>query len=580
MKLNVLPFLFPDAVGLDIETRSVGETPDPWQDSISTIQIDIPGDDTYVLTKNFEKVTPLLVDPHVMKIAHNFAFDSKFLEHNLGVRILNVFDTFLAERILTAGKQERASLEAVARRRLSVSLKKEIRKLFGRRRDLTDEMLQYAAQDAAVLFPIYQQQVKELEREGLSFVAELENQLSLVVGKMELNGIKFDQKQWECILVEETKLRDEAALLAAKALEVPFHQMGLFGEESYGVNFNSRDSVLHLLKKQGVSLPDYQAKTLETYLRRHPNCESIKHILDYKEHEKRLTWDYPKYINSITGRIHPDINQIGARTGRFAFSNPNLQQVPKLGSFRKLFIAEEGYQLITADYSQIELRILAEITNDKNMIEAFQSGRDFHQATAELIAKELGTEPNRALGKGCNFAVVYGSTAKSRAAATGMPVSTWQTIYKAFFSTYSALEPWYKEAFSSLITKGYTKTISGRKRWFPELNSTNSHKYRNISRNTPIQGSALDIMKLALVYIDKALENYDAKLVHTIHDEVVVEVIDNQKEIVKQVAQKEMIRAGEYFLKQVPVVIDVTGGDYWGAKGESKWETHQKKNDF
>lgn len=565
MKKDELPGSFPKVVGFDIETYGSGGSPDPYHDKIATVQVAVPGDDTYVLTKDFQRVVPLLTDKSVTKIIHNVAFDTKFMEHNFGKRTVNVFDTFLAERVLTAGGYESGALKAVAQRRLNIELDKGVRARFAQGYRLTQKMLEYAAQDAAVLFPIYQQQVKELEREGLTFIVDLESELALTVGRIELAGIGFDSSQWETVLKEERELRDKMYRQVVEALQITFYQSDLFGEFTCNVNLNSRDAVLELLRKQGIDLPNYQAATLEHYLWDNPTCDVIRYILEYKEHEKRLSWNYPQHVNPITGRIHADIRQIGARTGRFSFRNPNLQQVPKLKSFRKMFVADDGY-LITADYSQIELRVLAEVANDKNMIQAFQHGKDFHQITAELIAAALGGKPDRAQGKGCNFAAVYGSSAKSQAAATGMPVSAWKKIYKAYFSTYSSLRPWYKKAFSSLVENGYTTTIAGRKRWFPELDPSDPGKYRNISRNTPIQGGALDVMKLALIYVDKAIENYDAKIVHTVHDEMVIET--TQVDTVKDLIVQAMVEAGEYFLKKVPVTVDINIGRHWGGSDE------------
>jgi len=566
MKLNCLPFSFPTIISLDIETQwAIDGEPDPYRDSILTVQIDVPGDNTYVLTKDFERVKSVLTDKSTIVIIHNASFDSKFLLHHLDIKIANVFDTMLAERILLAGKYESASLEAVALRRLGIRLNKEVRKKF-KKGQLTDEMINYAAQDATVLYPIYKQQIQELQEEDLIEVAKLENNLAPVIGRMELNGIGFDQKQWNIVLKEEQILRDNAYKDVIELLEMDFYQNDLFGGfTTCEVNLNSHDQVLELLKKQGIDLPDYRTDTLELYLRRNPNYHILECILSYKEHEKRLSWDYAKHINPITGRIHPNINQIGARTGRFAFSNPNLQQVPKLNSFRKMFVAEQGYKLITADYSQIELRVLAEVANDKVMIKSFKAGVDFHQATADIIAKALGTKPDRALGKGCNFAAIYGSSASSLASSTGVSARKWKEILKAYFNTYSALEPWYNESFEGLVKNGFTRTISGRKRRFPELNQTNSHKYRNISRNTPIQGGALDIMKLALVRVDKALEPYNARLVHTVHDELIAEVIDEDVDKIKKIVEEEMIQAGQYFLKKVPIEVDVKISKSWGG---------------
>ena len=136
-------------------------------------------------------------------------------------------------------------------------------------------------------------------------------------------------------------------------------------------------------------------------------------------------------------------------------------------------------------------------------------------------------------------------------------------ILKSYFDTYPALNPWYEKSFSNLVKNGYCETLSGRKRWFPELDLTNSNKYRNISRNTPIQGGALDIIKLALVYVDKAIKGYDARIVHTIHDEILIEVATRQANEIKDIVYQEMIRAGNYFLKEVPVEVDIKIGSFW-----------------
>ena len=563
LKINCLPSDFPTVVSFDIETEvGFDGKSDPHRDPIVTIQVDVPNDDTYILTENFERIVSLLEDDTIVKLAHNVSFDVKFILHNLRAHTANVFDTFLVERVLTAGEQKSCSLESVAGRRLGKILNKSLQTKF-QKGQLTDKHLKYAAQDAAVLYPIYKQQIKELREKDLVFVVELENQLAPVVGSIELYGIRFDSAQWENILESEREQRDNLYEKIVKDLGVPY-QNGLFGSFDSNLNLNSRLQVLDLLAKQGINLPNYQALTLKKYTQSHPDCEVLQDILEYKKHEKRISWDYPKYVNPKTGRIHPNIHQLGARSGRLAFSDPNLQQVPKQDSFRKLFIPEESYCLITADYSQIELRTLAEEADDKAMIEAFKEGRDFHQTTAELIANNLGTTPDRYLGKTCNFAAVYGSSAEGLSALTGIPSDKWRDILRAYFDTYSGLELWYDKAFKDLVQNGYTKTLAGRKRWFPELDSSNAYKYKRIARNSPIQGGAQDIIKKSLVLVHDALKNYDARTVHTVHDEIVIESVRKQAKEVAEIVKREMIRAGEYFLKQVPIVVHLSIGEYWG----------------
>ena len=562
MKINQIPINLPKYIGLDIETQwAYDNEPDPYRDLILTIQLFVPGDDTYILTNDFTRLQSILENEAVVFVIHNASFDSKFILHQLGIEIKNVFDTLQAERILTAGKQESSSLESVAQRRLGIQLNKSARRKF-HKNQIDNDLLEYAVRDAEVLIPIYEQQQEELKQEGLEFVADLENRLSLVVGKIELNGIGFDIQQWNSVLKEERETRDKVYREIVTEFGMP-SQVDLFGDFHCDLNLNSRSSVLGLLRKKGIYLEDYRKDTLVRYLRQYPGCTILTKLLEYKEHEKRLSWDYPKYINPKTNRIHPNISQIGARTGRFAFSNPNLQQVPREESFRKMFIAEKGNMLITADYSQIELRVLAEEAGDKAMIAAFKSGVDFHQRTAELIAQNLHTRPDRAFGKNCNFAAIYGSSAEGLAASTGIPVKEWRKILKSYFNAYPALNPWYEKSFSNLIKNGYCTTLSGRKRWFPELDPTNPNKYRNISRNTPIQGGALDIIKLALIYVDKAIKGYDARIVHTIHDEILVEVEESQAEKAAKIVQQSMVEAGQFFLKQVPVEVDIQIASYW-----------------
>src|SRR3990172_12362817 len=370
-------------ISLDLEATSL----DPHQAKLILFQLATPGQ-AYLFDARHLDLRPfqaVLGDEKILKIAQNAKFDYGMLKELAGVEIVNLFDTMLAERILTCGltKLGDLSLLALARKYLELELKKEVRETFfaGHLRDFTKKQLDYAATDVLVLFPIYEAQKSRLQREHLDKIASLEFKLVPVVSEMELRGFLIDVERWRHAIEDYRRKAQEVDRKMQEELR-PYSratQKDLFGNHANVVNLNSPSQIMEAFRRVGLDLPS----TGEEILARHEH-PLAKIILEYREYEKIISAfgdDLLAKINPKTGRIHPDYMQIGADTGRFACSNPNLQQIPTDSLFRSCFIASPDHKLVVADYSQIELRIMAELSEDPVFMKAFKEHKDFHTLT-------------------------------------------------------------------------------------------------------------------------------------------------------------------------------------------------------
>ncbi|MDP2735704.1 MAG: DNA polymerase A family protein, partial [bacterium] len=302
-----------------------------------------------------------------------------------------------------------------------------------------------------------------------------------------------------------------------------------------------------------------------------------KLLLEYRGYEKIITSfgeNLLSKINPKTGRVHPDYMQIGADTGRFACSNPNLQQIPSESLFRECFIASPGYQLVIADYSQIELRLMAELSGDAVFVGAFKEDQDLHTLTASQmfgIPIDQVSKEKRFQAKSINFGLMYGRGARSLAVQLGVSEDEALKLLQKYFSRYGKVRDWLNQASKEAVRLGYSRTLGGRKRYYPKINPGDPGAERQISyierqgKNTPIQGASADMTKYALVYIRERLrkEGLDATPIHTVHDEIVVEARADQAKKTAKLLEEEMMRAGERFLKKVPVKVDAVVSDIW-----------------
>ncbi|MGH2388539.1 MAG: DNA polymerase, partial [Chloroflexota bacterium] len=555
-------------VAVDTETTGL----DPFADNALLLVQIATRDHAYLVDARRVDPRPLrrvLEDHKMLKLLQNAKFDYKMLRYQAGIGMRNMYDTMLAERVLTAGISREIGLAKLALKYTGLTLDKAIRSSFiDKTGAFSSDQLRYAARDAQVLFTIYAAQRDQLKRERLREVALLEFKTVVAVSEMELAGCLIDKDRWRGIIDAATAERDRVAQELGELLADAIPQMSLFGGPA--INLNSNAQLIETFKRMGIDLPDTMEGTLSRY--DHP---AIKKLLEYRGFEKMISAFGEKFLDLIhakTGRIHPDFNQLGADTGRFSCTNPNIQQIPATSDFRSCFISAPGYKLITCDYSQAELRILAQLSEDPAFVEAFQSGGDLHQLTASQmyqVPPDQVTKQQRGAAKVINFGLAYGRGPAALGVQLGVSTEEARALIDQYFKAYAGIQRWLDRAGRDAVRKGYSSTMLGRKRYYPPLDRDDidfNKKRSGIERqgkNSPIQGSNADMTKFALIGITEALQDYDARVVNTVHDEIVVEAREDQAEVVCKIVEQEMIKAGERIISLVPIVADAKIADYW-----------------
>ncbi|MGQ0763576.1 MAG: DNA polymerase [Acidobacteriota bacterium] len=557
-------------VGLDTETTDL----DPYVSRLRLIQL-ATSENVFIVDldkfsgfdlKQSDELAPLrrlITSARPIKIAHNAKFDAKFIKHNFGVDIGGLFDTLLASQLVSAGDiEERHGLEAIAGRYLNEAVDKSER-LSNWEFELSESQLQYAARDAAVLIPLREKLFERLMSLGLKDCAKLEFDCVMPVVDIELTGFYMNKHRWleQLAIVEER--RGELANELQEMLGEGAAQASLFGPPRANINLDSQQQVTEALNRLGIPLPDSTRNwKLQPLALQYP---VVAKLLDYRTMQKALTsygQNMVELINPKTGRLHADFRQIGAPTGRFACTNPNIQQVPHAAEYRRCFTGyPEGRQLIIADYSQIELRILAEFSGDEAFTNAFKSGADLHRVTAAQVfgvGEDQVTKEQRDFAKRLNFGVVYGIGAQRFSLMTGLGVPEAENVLRRYFSTYRGLDTYLRESANRAVDEKQARTGSGRLVRFnydPSDRQQISMTQRN-GKNAPIQGTSADILKRALRLLNDELGDTSAKIVNIIHDEIVVEVNEGEAESVAAKVERAMISAGEEYVHSVPVTVE------------------------
>ena len=339
-------------------------------------------------------------------------------------------------------------------------------------------------------------------------------------------------------------------------------QLGVVLYEKLGLSSN---------QKKGKTGYSTDAQTLEEMRGESP---IIDDILEYRQ-VTQLKSTYTTALTAVADenhRIHTDFKQALTATGRLSSAEPNLQNIPiktKLGrEMRRFFVADDGYTLVDADYSQIELRLLAHISDDYTMKEAFLANEDIHKKTAAAvfgIPEEYVNEQMRKRAKAVNFGIVYGISGFSLSKDIGTTVSEATKYIKNYLMNYPSIDRYLEDVVKEASEKGYTTTILGRRRYIPELKSPKAPLRafgKRVAMNSPIQGSAADIMKIAMINVRNALDSkgLDARIVMQVHDELIVEVKDDQAELCREIVKNEMEKAIEI---SIPLTVDVTSGKNW-----------------
>jgi DNA polymerase I-like protein with 3'-5' exonuclease and polymerase domains len=565
-------------VGLDTETTDL----DPYTSRLRLVQLATP-DRVYIVdfdrfgdgdTRCSDALAPLrrlLAAPRPIKIAHNAKFDAKFIKHNLGVDLGGLFDTLLASQLVGAGDiEERHGLETVAGRYLNELVDKTER-LSNWDLELTTAQLEYAARDAAVLLPLREKLIERLKSESLVKCAQLEFECVMPVVDIELAGFFMHKDRWLDQLGIVEKRRAELAEQLQEVLAEESQQGSLFGgPQREDINLDSQQQLTKALNRLGIPLPESTRNwKLQPLAAQYP---VIATLLEYRTVQKALTsygTNMIDMINPVTKRLHADFRQIGAPTGRFACTNPNIQQVPHAVEYRRCFSGHPaGRKLVIADYSQIELRILAEFSGDRGFMDAFNSGADLHRVTASQVfnaSLDQVTKEQRDFAKRLNFGVVYGIGAQRFALMTGLSVSEAENVLRRYFGTYRELDTYLRDAANRAVSDRMARTGSGRLvrfRYDENDRQQISMTQRN-GKNTPIQGTSADILKRALRLLKDELAETNAQIVNIIHDEIVVEADADEAQDVAAKVERIMCAAGQEYLKTVPVKVETEIADEW-----------------
>ncbi|MGH8905504.1 MAG: DNA polymerase [Egibacteraceae bacterium] len=560
-------------VAIDTETSGW----DPLRDALLCVQL-CAGPDLPVLVLDTAGVDPgvlqpLLADPCVLKVFHHGAFDLRFLA-GVGLRVTRVADTMLAQQLLDGGAKTASGngLAQIAAFRLGVSLDKSIRGTVWVPGRLTSAQLEYAADDAAATWGVFDQQWRELVGHGLTRVAQLEFAALPVLADLQLRGVAFDADRWRRLVggLERDLPALKDAAQAALISETSPHN--LFGPEP--VNLDSPEQVREALVRLGVEV----TTTREVALRDFAGHPGVDALLAYRQVSKvTSSWggDWAdRAAHPGTGRIHPDWRQI-VGAGRIACSDPSLHQIPKDARYRCCFGGAPGRMLVVADYSQQELRILAAVSEDEGLAEVFHGGGDLHRATAAMVfgqPEDAVLPAQRAAAKALNFGLMYGMGAPGFARATRMSLAQAQAVMDRYFAAFPRVAEWLAAAEAVARRTGRARTPLGRIRKFD-----GDQHLSTLARNAPIQGAGADMIKLALAEVDRRLAaafgspaRGQPAAAHgpvlVVHDELVVEVPAERAEEGCALVVGGMLDAAREILGDVPPAVDVALRPRWGPE--------------
>ncbi|MBN1665524.1 MAG: DNA polymerase I [Anaerolineales bacterium] len=527
-----------------------------------------------------EALRPALTDPKIAKVGHNLKYDYVMLGRSgLWVQPLS-FDSMIAEWLIDPASRN-LGLKNLAWVRLGHRMT-EITELIGKGKQQIsmaevpiEQAATYAVDDAAVVLQLMPLLKEELQAANqVQLFNELEMPLIPVLANMEMEGISLDTAFLAKMSTELGTRLDEIETQVQQAVGEAF-------------NLNSPQQLsAALFDTLGLEPPDRTRRTasgyystaagvLEDLSGAHP---VVDWVLEYRELSKlRSTYidALPQQVNPKTGRVHTSYNQTGSRTGRLASSDPNLQNIPirtELGRrVRHAFVAAPGYELLAVDYSQVELRIAAHMSGDENMLAAFRADQDIHAATAAAVYNvplTAVTKAQRRHAKAINFGLIYGMSAFGLTRSTELTLAESEDFVKAYFQKFPGIKAYLDGIRKEAAQQGYVETLLGRRRYFPGLLNPSNQQVRNREEreaiNAPIQGTAADIMKIAMLQVPQALQqaNLAARILLQVHDELVLECPQQELAQTARLVQNIMEKA---FNLDVPLKTEARHGLDWGA---------------
>lgn len=511
------------------------------------------------LSKEYlEILKPALTSPNILKIGQNIKFDILVLR-NYDIDVCgNLFDTMVAHYMIQP--EQRHNMDYLS----EVYLKYtpiHIEELIGEKgknqksmQDVDIELIkEYAAEDADVTYMLKNALYAELEKTGvLKATLEIEMPLIYVLAEMEYAGVCINTD----FLKEYTKTLNN---------EIIDKEKEIYNYAKHNFNIGSPRQLGVVLFEELKIDPDHKKTKTGQYATGEEELQKLKDkhpiinaILDYRGLKKLVstyTEALPELINSATGKIHTSFNQTVTATGRLSSTNPNIQNIPirtpEGRRIREAFIASEGNEIYSADYSQVELRVMAHVSGDENMINAFAHGEDIHRSTAAKIYEEdidKVTKEQRSTAKSANFGIIYGISAFGLAANTGLSRTDAKSLIDSYFHNYTSIKNYIETTIAQARKNGYVSTMFNRRRYLPDLNSRNPVVRAQAERNavnTTVQGTAADIIKIAMIEVHKRFkaENLKSKLIIQVHDELVFDVFTDEKDRVQQIVTDAMEHA-------------------------------------
>lgn len=524
-----------------------------------------------------DKFKPFFENETIEKIGQNIKYDLKILS-NYGVQIKGkLFDTMIAHYLINPDM--RHNMDVLSETYLKYS-PKSIEDLIGKKgknqksmRDVAlEEIKEYAAEDADVTYQLKQNFSPILDKaETKKLFDEIEIPLIPVLAAMELEGINLDVPFLKEMSVEMAK---ESSELEQKIYETAGEKFNLASPKQLGDVLFDKMKIGGAKQKKTKTGQYATGEEVLSYLAN--EHQIVKDILEWRQMVK-LQSTYidalPNQVDKKTGRVHTDYMQTVAATGRLSSNNPNLQNIPirteRGRLIRKAFIArDENHTLVSADYSQIELRIIAALSGEENMIKAFQNNEDIHRSTAAKVFNvplEEVTKEQRSNAKTVNFGIIYGVSAFGLSNQTSLSRKESAELIDAYYATYPKLKSYMSNQVDFARENGYVQTVLGRRRYLKDINSANMMVKSGAERNAvnaPIQGSAADIIKIAMINIHKKLtsENWKSKMLLQVHDELVFDVHNSELEKIKPMIKHEMENA---FKMDVPLDVEIGVGKNW-----------------
>ncbi len=575
-------------LGVDSETTGL----DPQMKPARTRLISLCSEDVVVVFDLFkigktgaERIMRFIEDPSRVKVFHNGKFDLKFFMWELGCgEVAPLFDTQLAAQLQDLGdRYGKHDLGYCAEHYCGIKLAKNIRHGWSDK-TLSKTQIIYSSNDAAVLPELREALLKLGKERGLLHAYKEEFEAVVPTAKMELNGFKADRKKWMQVTnALKTRMFEVKDRLLEMLPPVENDTLPLFDGVAH-FNLNSDEELKERLKAIGVKLPKIASQVegeedKETLLSdkmaqiagQHPVIPLVIEYSMLATQTQSYGKKFLRYINPYDGRLHADFRQIGTVTTRYTVKEPPLHGIPKKSDHRECFVAEPGWKLVWADYSQIELRILAELSGDRNMLKAFLENLDLHTQTASLlfgVDYKLVEEIQRRRAKDLNFGIPYGVGPVRFAERAGISIDDAKKMMGDHARKYPQSDTYLKNAANSAVARGYCETMSGKiiTFRFDRKDPKQVAAVQRHGKNYPIQGSSADITKTALRLVHDRMDHEHAKLVNCVHDEIVLEVREQAVDEEREKLRAAMVEAGEKFLRTVPVVVDTEVNDYWRKK--------------